>query len=151
MKRIVPLLALIMILAGCSQFFDRHIEYTTVEPAHFPVLKAVGYAPITLQPGQNDSHKILLAMKASKIEAYRELTELVYGQKVDSKNSLQAMVMGNDNLTASVEGVITGARVVKTYAIDDIYVTELELDFQEVYYIFQNVRPKQTIKSVKYF
>lgn len=140
-----------LLLAGCSQIFDKHIEYELVKPAAFPLLQAVGMAPISLQPGETDSQKILLAMRASKLEAYRELAEQVYGQRIDSSNSVQSMVAGNDQFRTSVQGVIRGARVVKTYAVDDAYITELELDFEQVYHLYQNVYPRQTIKSIHYY
>ena len=90
-------------------------------------------------------------MKASKLDAYRELTEIVYGQKIDAHNELRAMVLTDERLSTSVKGVISGARVVKTYAVEDVYVTELELDFKQVYQLYQNTQPRQTIKSVRYY
>ncbi|KKO48146.1 flagellar protein FlgP [Arsukibacterium sp. MJ3] len=140
-----------LLLNGCSQMFDKHIEYASVKPDAFPMLYAVGMAPISLQPGASDSQKILLAMRASKLEAYRELAEQVYGQRIDSSNSLRAMVAGNDQFSTSVQGVIRGAKVIKTYAVDDAYITELELDFEQVYHLYQNVYPRQTIKSIHYY
>ncbi|WP_019676389.1 LPP20 family lipoprotein [Arsukibacterium perlucidum] len=140
-----------LLLSSCSQIFDKHIEYASVKPEAFPLLHAVGMAPISLQPGGSDSQKILLAMRASKLEAYRELAEQVYGQRIDSSNSIRSMVAANDQFGTSVQGVIRGARVVKTYALDDAYITELELDFEQVYHLYQNVYPRQTIKSIHYY
>ena len=51
-------------LAGCSNVFDKHVEYKYVEPNNYPILKAVGYAPISLQQGANKSQKQLMAIKA---------------------------------------------------------------------------------------
>lgn len=146
---IVGMLALLA--GGCSQFYDRHIEYAEVKPDSYPVLRALGYAPINLQPGETDQHKMLQAMKASKLEAYRELTEMVYGQRIDANNRLGAMLLRDDELTVQVQGVIRGARVIKTYAVDGTYITELELDFKQVQHLYQNVQPKQTINRVRYF
>lgn len=140
-----------VLAAGCSSLLNRHVEYAPLKPEAFPVLTAVGYAPISIQHGDSNDHKMLQAMKASKLDAYRELTEVVYGQKIDATNQLRALVLENDQLSASVRGVISGARVVKTYAIDDVYVTELELDFEQVYHLYQNVQTRQTIKSVRYY
>ena len=123
-------------LSGCG-IIDKHVEWETVEPETYPVLKAVGYAPISAQLSNDKQQKMLQAMKASKLDAYKELTEMVYGQKIDANNQLQDMVLTNEHLSASVKGVINGARVVKTYAVDDVYVTELELDFEQVYYLYQ--------------
>lgn len=67
-------------ISGCG-IIDKHVEWETVEPESYPVLKAIGYAPISSQRGESDSMKLIMAMKASKLDAYRELTEQVYGQK----------------------------------------------------------------------
>lgn len=142
---------LALLASGCSQFYDRHIEYAEVKPDNYPVLRALGYAPINLQPGETEQHKMLQAMKASKLEAYRELTEMVYGQRIDANNRLGAMLLQDDELTVQVQGVIRGARVIKTYAVDGTYITELELDFKQVQHLYQNVQPKQTINRVRYF
>jgi outer membrane protein FlgP len=140
-----------LFLSGCSQIFDKHIEYVPVKPDAFPLLHAVGMAPISLQPGESDSQKVLLAMRASKLEAYRELAEQVYGQRIDSNNNVRTMVANNDQFSTSVQGVIRGAKVIKTYAVEDAYITELELDFEQVYHLYQNVYPRQKIKSIHYY
>ncbi|NRQ42345.1 LPP20 family lipoprotein [Rheinheimera sp. YQF-2] len=141
----------VVLLGGCSPLYNRHVEYADVRPEAFPLIRAVGYAPISAQHGANAEHKMLAAMKASKLDAYRELTEIVHGQKIDAGNKLQNMVLQDEKLSASVQGVITGAKVVKTYAVDDVYITELELDFEQVYQVYQNTKPRQTIKSVRYY
>lgn len=140
-----------LLLTGCSSLVNRHVEYADAKPEAFPVLHAVGYAPISAQQATEPQMKMLQAMKASKLDAYKELTEMVYGQKIDATNKLHNMVMADEQLSTSVKGLISGARVVKTYAVDDVYVTELELDFEQVYYLYQNTRPRQTIKSVRYY
>jgi outer membrane protein FlgP len=144
-------LACSLLLTGCAPLYNRHVEYADVKPESFPLLHAVGYAPISAQQGEDRQRKMLQAMKASKLDAYKELTEMVYGQKIDASNQLHDMVLTNEQLSASVKGVISGARVIKTYAVDDVYVTELELDFEQVYYLYQSTRPRQTIKSVRYY
>ncbi|WP_445765779.1 LPP20 family lipoprotein [Rheinheimera sp.] len=151
MRVLLGLLLVQLLLSGCTPLFNRHVEYAEVEPEAYPLLRAVGYASISAQQGDSAQHKMLQAMKASKIDAYRELTEIVHGQKIDANTELSAMVLSDEQLSASVEGVISGARVVKTYAVDDIYITELELDFKVLRQLQQNVRPRQTIKSVKYY
>ena len=81
--------------------------------------------------------KLIMAMKASKLDAYRELTEQVYGQKIEGNQSLSHLVIDSETLRASVEGVIRGAEVVKAYPVgEDTYVTELALDMQQVYDIY---------------
>ncbi|MCC5852302.1 MAG: LPP20 family lipoprotein [Alkalimonas sp.] len=150
MKSILVLCGLFL-LAGCSLVADRHLEWETVAPEQFPVLRAVGYAPLSLQPGQNEQHKMLMALQASKLDAYRELAEQVYGQRIDANTSLQQLLVKNDQLRASVQGVIRGARVVKSYPVGDAYATELELDFRDVYELFQAQQPERRIRHVRYY
>ena len=61
------------------------MQWESVPPDNFPLIKAVGYAPLTEQKANSEEERMLMAMKASKLEAYKELAEQVYGQKVDYK------------------------------------------------------------------
>lgn len=139
------------LLMGCSMVADRHVEWENVPPAEFPVLRAVGYAPLSLQPGQSEQHKMLMALQASKLDAYRELAEQVYGQRIDAHTSLQQLLVNNNQLQSSVQGVIRGARVVKSYPVGDSYATELELDFRDVYHLYQAQQPQRRIRHVQYY
>ncbi len=143
---------LILVVSGCGAIFDKQVEWEVVEPEAYPVLHAVGYAPISAQQGSELSVKTLMALKASKLDAYRELTEQVYGQKVDGDQSLANLVLTNTQLKSSVEGVIRGARVVKSYPVgEDTYATELELDFRNVYNIYLSTARPKKVKEVRYF
>ena len=63
-----------------------------------------------LQLSDSDTGKMLQAMKASKLDAYRELTEQVYGQKIDGNTSVEQWVVQNSQVDATVRGVIRGAK-----------------------------------------
>lgn len=144
-------------LSGCKTlesvyYSDKQVEWEYVQPEHHPVLTAVGYAPISAQTGNSDSAKMLMAIKASKLDAYKELAEQVYGQRIDTQQSLANLVLHNNELKASVEGVIRGAEVVKTYPVgEDVYATELSLDFQKVYDIYLSTARPRRIKNVTYY
>lgn len=145
-------LVFIVLMSGCTSLFDKHVEWETVEPTEYPVLSAVGYAPIASQHGNTDSEKNIMAMKASKLDAYRELAEQVYGQRINGQQSLANMVLNNAELQASVEGVIRGAKVVKAYPVgEDTYATELELDMEQVYNIYLSTARPQRVKNVRYY
>lgn len=150
MKRLLSLLCVTQ-LVGCSLFMDKEVQWESVPPTDFPLLTAVGYAPVASQPAESDEQKMLMAMKASKLEAYKELAEQVYGQKIDYKVTMAQAMMGNEQLKASLQGVIRGARVVKTYPVGQFYATEMELDYKQVYDLYQNAQPVRRVKSVKYY
>ena len=92
------------------------------------ILTSVGYATIASQKGNSLDLKILNAMKASKIESYKELTEQVHGVLVSAENNVQNSRLESDTIKSRVRGLVRGARVVRTYHEGDIYITELELD-----------------------
>lgn len=140
-----------MMLTSCG-VIDKHVEWESVEPASYPVLTAIGYAPIESQQGSNTNVKLLMAMKASKLEAYRELAEQVYGQRIEGSQSLSSLVIDSESLRASVDGVIRGAEIVKTYPVgEDTYVTELSLDMKRVYDIYLTTAKPRRVKDVKYY
>ena len=118
-----------LLISGCATLDSESEKY---QPSDFPVLNAVGYAPIEKQPAELRSEQILMAMEASKILAYRELAEQVYGLQLNSQTAIQGHSLNNIATKIKVSGVIKGAKVVKTYPIDGFYVTELELDFKLV-------------------
>jgi hypothetical protein len=70
-----------------------------------------------------------MAIRASKLDAYRSLTEQVYGQQLDASSTVADMVVTNDTFRTKVEGVIYGARLVSITPIgEDTYETTLSLD-----------------------
>lgn len=139
------------LMVGCSSVYDKHVQWQSVKPDNLPILNAVGYAPISLQKSNNETQRMLMALKASKIAAYAELAEQVYGQQVNNEVTMSDLLINNDQLTASIQGVIRGAKVVRSYPVGDTYATELSLDFEDVYNLFQANQNRKEIKEVSYF
>jgi len=92
-------------------------------------LTATGYAVISVQSHRNPAQQRLMAIRASKLDAYRSLTEQVYGLHLDANASVADMMVQNDTFRSRVEGVIYGATLVSINpAGDDTYETTLTLD-----------------------
>ncbi len=90
---------------------------------------ATGYAVISVQNHKNPAQQRLLAIRASKLDAYRSLTEQVYGQQLDANTTVADMTVINDTFRTRVEGVIYGAHLVSITPVgDDTYETTLSLD-----------------------
>ncbi|WP_159651477.1 flagellar assembly lipoprotein FlgP [Vibrio atypicus] len=117
------LLFVVLIMVGCQPL-------GSMRPDDW--LTAVGYASISEQKGRTDEEKQVRAMRASKIDAYRELAEQVYGMRVSGRADLQDQRLGTELTSGAVDGVIRGAEVVRTYKVGDSYVTELRLDIQKM-------------------
>ncbi|KGJ91412.1 Lipoprotein LPP20-like [Colwellia psychrerythraea] len=140
-----------MLTSACSLIYDKHVQWQTVEPEVFPILYATGFAPISMQKSTNETQRMLMAIKASKIAAYAELAEQVYGQQVSSKVTMADLLIEDQQLSASIQGVIRGAKVVKSYPVGDVYTTELQLNFADVYNIYQANQNRKEIKDVTHF
>jgi hypothetical protein len=96
-------------------------------------LTATGYAVISVQNSRNPAQQRLMAIRASKLDAFRTLTEQVYGQQLDASSTVADMVMVNDTFRTKVEGVIYGAQWVSITPVgEDTYETTLSLDKEVV-------------------
>lgn len=92
-------------------------------------ITATGYAVVSVQNHRNPAQQRLMAIRASKLDAYRSLTEQVYGQQLDASATVADMVVTNDTFRTRVEGVIYGAKLVSITPVgEDTYETTLSLD-----------------------
>lgn len=139
----LPLL-LTLLLGGCetvAQGFNSAVEALPgnsgtprEEVAAAPDwVTATGYAPISLQPGETRQQKVLMAMRASRLRAYQELAGIIHGQYLYGTAQVEDMVLQNDRFRTAVAGIVRGARVVKSYPVqEDTYATVLEVDLNQV-------------------
>ena len=92
-------------------------------------LTATGYAVVSVQNHRNPAQQRLMAIRASKLDAYRALTDQVYGQQIDATSTVADMTVTSDSFRAKVEGVIYGAVLVSITPVgEDTYETTLSLD-----------------------
>jgi len=96
-------------------------------------ITATGYAVISVQNHRLPAQQRLMAIRASKLDAYRSLTEQVFGQHLDASTTVADMVVMNDSFRTRVEGVVYGAVLVSITPVgEDTYETTLSLDRQVV-------------------
>ena len=136
--RSLPALATLALLSGC-QFIPLNVT-SAPEPAPLPsmispmvekreTLVATGYAVISVQNHKNPAQQRLLAIRASKLDAYRSLTEQVYGQQLDATTTIAEMMVTSDTFRTRVEGIIYGAVLESITPVgDDTYETTMSLD-----------------------
>jgi hypothetical protein len=92
-------------------------------------LTATGYAVVSVQNHRNAGQQRLMAIRASKLDAYRALTEQVYGLQIDASSTVADMTVTSDSFRSKVEGVIYGAILVSITPVgDETYETTLSLD-----------------------
>ena len=115
----------LMVLGGCASQQRTQQLYPVTESDG---VVATGYAVIASQRGDTPAQQRLMAIKASKLDAYRALAEEVYGQYVNATGTMTDMSITEDHMKSRVEGVIYGARVVSITPIGgETYETKLAL------------------------
>ncbi|MCP4323030.1 MAG: flagellar biosynthesis protein FlgP [Psychromonas sp.] len=128
MKLYLSVLFALSLLSACSHSIDE--GPAKVEQNYQYTFTSVGYASIEAQSGESFDQKILKAIKASKLEAYKEMAEQIYGVLITAVDSAESSVLLGDRVESQVKGLVRGARVLKSYHEGGIYITELELDMQ---------------------
>jgi hypothetical protein len=100
-----------------------------------------GYGTISAQPARNINQKRLMAIRVARLDAMRELTEQVYGLRINSRTTVIDAVLQNDTTRASVDGTVRGARTLRINPVgSDTYEVVLELDRDMVARILKAVR-----------
>src|SRR6056300_205622 len=121
----------VIMLNGCGTMWSSEPDASFVEPMveRRDTLTATGYAVIDVQPSDSAAQRRLLAIRAAKLDAYRGLTEQVYGQYLDATTTVADMAVLSDTFRTQVEGVIYGAKVVSIAPVgEDTYETTMSLD-----------------------
>ena len=102
-------------IGGCSMSLTGNQPAATVENTPMykkEVIISTGYANISTQKSKNPAQRRLMAIRASKLDAYRSLAEQVYGQQINASTTVEDMIIANDTMRAHVAGVVYGAKVV---------------------------------------
>jgi hypothetical protein len=118
---------LTLTLLGCAGLSEGAMN---AQPATY---RAIGYAAWSIQSGSNAKQKQLMAIKAAKTEAMRDLAEKIHGALVSGRSIVVAHRGDSDFVQSSVEGLVRGARVVSIIPVaQDSYEVTLEVDAAEV-------------------
>ena len=104
-------------------------------------ITGLGFAQIAGQPGKTLNEKRLMAIRAARMDALRDLTEQIHGIRLSASTSLRDAVVTDDRLAAMVEGTLRGARTVRvTPKGSDSYEIEMVIDPDTVAYILRALR-----------
>lgn len=96
------------------------------------IITATGYAAMMTNKRLTKSQARIMSLRSSMLDAYRNLSERVYGLKIDGSSSLSNMVMQNDELRTYVDAYLVGAKVVSQREHEDgTFETIVEMALQE--------------------
>ncbi|WP_417507657.1 LPP20 family lipoprotein [Marinomonas gallaica] len=110
----------------------RNVEIVDVVQRDPIVINATGYSAPISSKSMSKSQARLMSMRGSKLEAYRNLSERVYGISLDGTSSLSNMMMEHDQLRTYVNAYLVGAKVISQRELEDgTFETVVELALQE--------------------
>lgn len=109
----------------------QQVEKPVKKPYRQPQLikiTGIGYGAESTYEAYTPGQRRLMAIRASKLDAYRSLAEQLHGIKIDSNTSISTLTAKNDSFRARVNAIVRGARVVSvTPMADRNYETVLEV------------------------
>jgi hypothetical protein len=104
-------------------------------------ISAIGYGTVEKSDRFSRSQIKLMAMRASKMDAYRSLAEQLNGMQLRGQTTVEDMEVNHDSYQVYLNAYLRGARVKKTsaigsdiYAGDDTFETVVELDLTPRFY-----------------
>lgn len=104
-------------------------------------ITGVGYSQISAQPGKTLNERRLMAMRAARLEAMRDLTEQIHGLQLTSDTTIRDSVIRSDSLRGVVDGEIRGAKTLRIIPKDkDSFQVIMALEPDTVAYILRAAR-----------
>lgn len=116
-------------------------------------INGIGYGSESTYEAYTPGQRRLMAIRASKLDAYRSLAEQLSGIKIDSNTSVATLTSQSDSFRARVSAIVRGARVVSiTPMADHNYETVLEVYvdrsfFDNVFVYTAKQNPEATLMS----
>jgi hypothetical protein len=112
-----------------------------IEPLSLKTISAIGYGTVEKSDRYSRSQIKLMAMRASKMDAYRSLAEQLNGMQLRGQTAVENMEVTHESYQVYLNAYLRGARVTRTsaigsdiYAGDDTFETTVELDLTPRFY-----------------
>jgi len=90
-----------------------------VDPIAPMVLRVMGYGAMIKSKSLTSAQSKLMAIRASKLDAYRAMVERVYGTALSGSTTVRDLAVQNDRFRTYVDTYIHGARVVSSDVMPD--------------------------------
>ncbi len=138
LKPVLSGLAISLLTASCATPKTIPPTFGSAPPK---TLSAIGYGTVEKSDRYSRPQIKLMAMRASKMDAYRSLAEQLNGIKMQGQTSVEDMEVTHDSYQIYLNAFLRGARVKRTsaigsdiYAGDDTFETVVELELTPRFY-----------------
>lgn len=106
-------------------------------PTQPSTIRVTGHGTVRPDSGHTVSQMKLLAQRAARMDAYRLITEHVYGLKLSSNTTVADMVVKNDTIKSYVTGFIRGANEISMLPMvndDFTYEVVMEVKIDQAFF-----------------
>lgn len=118
--------------AAPSRVVKKETQVIDVMPRDPIIVRTTGYSAPTTNKSFSKAQQRLMTMRGSKLDAYRNLAERVYGIDISSNNSVSNMIAQHDEIRAYVDAYLVGAKIVSQRELaDGTFETVVELALKE--------------------
>jgi hypothetical protein len=132
----IAMVGLAVLTSGCEGSWP--MKFGAAEskiPSKMVKITAVGYGAASANDGYTPGQKKLMAMRASKLDAYRALAEQVQGVRVNGNSTVATMIAQNDSFRVYLDAYLRGAQLITVTAMPDgNYETTMELTLDERFF-----------------
>ncbi|MBT3347854.1 MAG: LPP20 family lipoprotein [Thiotrichales bacterium] len=102
-------------------------------------ISAIGYGAESTFEGYSDGQRMLTSIRASKMDAYRALSEQLYGVRINGQTTVSSMVAKNDNFRVYVDAFLRGAEIISINPIGSgNYETIIEIEIDNKFFTLAN-------------
>jgi hypothetical protein len=115
-------------------------------------ISAIGYGTESLYEAYTPGQRRLMAIRASKLDAYRSLAEQINGVKIEGNTTVSSLALKSDSFRARVNALVRGGRVISvTPMADSNYETVVEVfvdrDFFDNYMSYSDQSSNSPVRS----
>lgn len=148
MKKLIKSILLSTLFTGVIACTNNQSYSTEFVAPPYKKITAIGYGTAEKSDRFSRSQIKLMAIRSSKLDAYRSLSEQVYGVRLRGMTTVENMIINHDSYKAFVDAYLRGARVLRSvsinkdkYAGDDTFETVVELELTSHFYECMNGSP----------
>ncbi|MDC9729518.1 MAG: LPP20 family lipoprotein [Methyloprofundus sp.] len=116
--KFIQKLLLLFIVASSLVSCSRQ-KITKVKVPPIKILSAMGYGTADIYKNYSPEQRRLMSMRASKMDALRNLAEQIYGVRIHGHTTVSDMVVRNDSYRSYIDAFLKGAHVKSITALNN--------------------------------
>ena len=97
-----------------------------LRPTNIITIRAIGMG-VSPQDTISPAQALVLAKRAAIADAYRQLSEKMYGIKLNAKDTIKDAVTKNSTIRTKVNGIVRNAEIVESVYKDGLFQVEMEV------------------------